>query len=118
MKENDYRILITSIFGNDTFINEITVALEYNYPILTQDVLPTKKQISTSSSLSNIEKSSSSNILENKLKLVRNLPGYKSLEKRMLQKKEAIGTEISRMIVLKDLKSNSTSDFLDLVILA
>ena len=62
MKENDYRILITSIFGNDTFINEITVALEYNYPILTQDVLPTKKQISISSSSSNNEQSSSSNI--------------------------------------------------------
>ena len=28
MKENDYRILITSMFGNDIFINEITVALE------------------------------------------------------------------------------------------
>ena len=43
MKENDYRILITSMFGNDKFINEITVALEYNYQILTQDILLTKK---------------------------------------------------------------------------
>ena len=43
MKENDYRILITSMFGNDKFINEITVALEYNYQILTQDILLIKK---------------------------------------------------------------------------
>ena len=43
MKDNDYCILITSMFETDKFINEITVALEYNYPILTQDVLPTKK---------------------------------------------------------------------------
>ena len=62
MKENDYRILITSMFGNDIFINEITVALEYHYPLLTQDVLPTKKQISNSSSSSNNKQSSSSNV--------------------------------------------------------
>ena len=37
MKENNYRILITSMFGNDIFINEITVTLEYHYPLLTQD---------------------------------------------------------------------------------
>ena len=43
MKENDYRILITSMLGNDKYINEITVALEYNYQILTQDILLTKK---------------------------------------------------------------------------
>ena len=62
IKENDYRILITSMFGNDISINEFAVALEYNYPLLTQDVLPTKKQNSTSSSSSNNEQSSSSNI--------------------------------------------------------
>ena len=44
MKENDYRILITFMLGNDIFINKITVALEYHYPLTTQDVLPTKKQ--------------------------------------------------------------------------
>ena len=44
MKENDYCILITSMFETDKFINEITVTLEYNYPIYTQDILPTKKQ--------------------------------------------------------------------------
>ena len=53
MKENDSRILITSMFGNNIFINEITVPLEYHYPLFTQDVLPTMKQISTSSSSSN-----------------------------------------------------------------
>ena len=44
MKENDYRILIIFMLGNDIFINKITVALEYHYPLTTQDVLPTKKQ--------------------------------------------------------------------------
>ena len=38
MKENDYRMLITSMFGNDIFINVITGTLEYHYPLLTQDV--------------------------------------------------------------------------------
>ena len=56
MKEYDYRSLVTSLFETDKFINEITDALAFNYPILTQDVLPTKKQISTSSSSSNIKK--------------------------------------------------------------
>ena len=28
MKKNDYRILITSMFENDTFINEISFAQE------------------------------------------------------------------------------------------
>ena len=55
MKDNDYRILIISMFGNNIFINGITVALEYHHPLTTQDVLPTKKQISTSSSSSNNE---------------------------------------------------------------
>ena len=62
MKENDSRILITSMFGNDTFINEITVALEYYYPLTIQHVLPTKTHIFISSSLSNNEQFSSSNI--------------------------------------------------------
>ena len=64
MKENYYRGLITSLFETDKFINEITDVLSFIYLILTQDILPTKKQISTSSSSSNIEKSSSSNIVE------------------------------------------------------
>ena len=62
MKDNDYRILITSMFGNDKFINEISVAQEYYHPLTTQDGLPTKKQIFTSSSSSNNEQSSSCNI--------------------------------------------------------
>ena len=90
MKENDYRMLITSMFGNDIFINVITGTLEYHYPLLTQDVLPTKKQISTSSSSSNNGQSSSSNIKKIKLKLVRNLPRYKSLEKRMTTKQKSV----------------------------
>ena len=45
MKENDYRLLITSMFENDTFVNEISGAQEYYHPINTQDILPTKKQI-------------------------------------------------------------------------
>ena len=61
MKENGYRILITSIFGNDKFINEITVTIEYNCPTLKMFTYK-EKQISTSSSSSNIEKSSSSSI--------------------------------------------------------
>ena len=89
MKENDHRILITSMFETDKVINEITDAPAYIYPILTQDVLPTKKQISTSSSSFNILKSSSSNIKKSKLKLVRNYPGYKCLEKRMTIKQKS-----------------------------
>ena len=38
MKENYYRILITSMFGNDKFINEILVAQEYYHLLTTQDV--------------------------------------------------------------------------------
>ena len=38
MKENDYRILITSMFGNEKFINEILVAQEYYHLLTTQDV--------------------------------------------------------------------------------
>ena len=82
MKENDYRILITSMFENDTFINEISFDQEYYHPINTQDILPTKKQIFPFSSSSNNEQSSSSNIKKSKLKIIRKVvPGYKSLEK-------------------------------------
>ena len=62
MKENNYRVLITSMFGNDTFINKISVAQEYYHLINNQDISPTKRQIFPSSSLSNNEQSSSSNI--------------------------------------------------------
>ena len=55
MKENDYRLLITSMFENDTFVNEISAAQEYYHPINTQDMLPTKKQIFPFSSSSNNE---------------------------------------------------------------
>ena len=117
MKENIYRILITYMFGNDTFINEISVAQEFYYPITTKNVLPTKKQIFPSSSSSNNQQSSSSNIKKSKLKIVSKVPGYKSLEKRMSTKqksafiKKAIGTEVTRNIFLKDLKWSSTIDF-------
>ena len=43
MKENDYRSLIISLFETDKFINGITDVLAFDYQILTQDVLPTKK---------------------------------------------------------------------------
>ena len=62
MKENEYRILITSMFGNKIFINEISVEQEYYHPLTTQHVLPTKTHIFISSSLSNNEQFSSSNI--------------------------------------------------------
>ena len=65
MKENDYRVLIVSMFENDTFVNEISVAQEYYHPINTQDILPTKKIFPLSSSSSN-KQSSSSNILKKK----------------------------------------------------
>ena len=87
MKENMYRILITFMFGNDTFINDISVAQEYYHPITTQKFLPTKKQIFPSSSSSNNEQSSSSNIKKIKLKIFSKVHGYKSLEKQMSTKK-------------------------------
>ena len=62
MKENNYRLLITSMFENNTFVNDISAAQEYYHPINTQDILPTKKQIFPFSSSSNNEQSSSSNI--------------------------------------------------------
>ena len=43
MKENDYRSLIISLFETDKFINGITDVFAFDYPILAQDVLPTKK---------------------------------------------------------------------------
>ena len=43
MKENDYRLLITFMFENDTFVNDISAAQEYYHPINTQDILPSKK---------------------------------------------------------------------------
>ena len=105
MKENNYRSLIKLLFETDKFINEITDALAFNHPIFTQDILPAKKQIPTSSTSSNSKK--------NKWKLVKNIHGYNLLEKRTTQhlRKKAIGKEMARMIFLKDLKSNSTSEF-------
>ena len=41
--ENKYRPLITSLFENDSFINDITAAQEFYNPINTQDILPLKK---------------------------------------------------------------------------
>ena len=35
MKENDYRSLITLLFGTDKFINDIMDALAFNHPIST-----------------------------------------------------------------------------------
>ena len=55
MKENDYRLLIPSMFENDTFVNEISATQEYYHPINTQDMLPTKKKIFPFSSSSNNE---------------------------------------------------------------
>ena len=40
IKENKYRPLITSLFDNDSFINDITAAQEFYNPINTQDILP------------------------------------------------------------------------------
>ena len=38
IRENDYRSLITSLFGNVLFINDITASKEYYNPISTQDI--------------------------------------------------------------------------------
>ena len=37
IKENEYRLLITSLFENDSFINDITASQEFYNPISTQD---------------------------------------------------------------------------------
>ena len=81
--ENEYRSLITSLFGNESFINEITASQEYYHPISTQDIFPSKKQIipstsstkiiSSSSSSTKIIPSSSSSTKKSKLKIVRNV---------------------------------------------
>ena len=38
MKENDCRLFITSVFENDSFVNEISAAQEYYHPINTQHI--------------------------------------------------------------------------------
>ena len=40
IKENEYRLLITSLFENDSFINDITASQEFYNPISTQDIFP------------------------------------------------------------------------------
>ena len=84
MKENDYRVLIVSMFENDTFVNEISVAQEYYHPINTQDILPTKKSslfplhLVINNPFRPIFKKKS------KLKIDRNVvSGYKCFEKRI-----------------------------------
>ena len=57
---NEYRSLITSLFENDLFINEITASQEYYNPINTQDMFPSKKQIIPFTSSTKIISSSSS----------------------------------------------------------
>ena len=81
MKENDYHSLITLLFETDKFINESTDTFNFNHPIFIQYILPTKKKILTSFTSSNSKKS--------KLKLIRNNPGYKCLEKRMRKRKKS-----------------------------
>ena len=82
IKENDYRLLITFMFENDSFVNEISAAQEYYHPSHTQDILPSKRQIFPFSSSSNNKQSSSSNIKKGKLKIDRNVaPRYKCFEK-------------------------------------
>ena len=81
--ENEYRSLITSLFGNESFINEITASQEFYYPINTQDIFPSAKQIisstsstkiiSSSSSSPKIIPSSSSSSKRSKLKIVRDV---------------------------------------------
>ena len=61
--ETDYRSLITSLFENETFINEITESQEYYNPISTQDISPSKKQIIPSTSSTKITSSSSTKII-------------------------------------------------------
>ena len=61
--ENEYRSLITSLFGNESFINEITASQEYYNPISTQDIFPSKKQIIPSSTKIISSSSSSTKII-------------------------------------------------------
>ena len=66
MTENDYRILITSMFEADKFIRWDYGCSWIQLPNPYSNFL-TKKKSSTSSSSTNIEKSSSSNIKKNEI---------------------------------------------------
>ena len=71
IKENEYCPLITSMFENDSFINDITAAQEFYNPISTQDTFPSKKEIiHSSSSSTKIIPSSSSSTKKSKLKII------------------------------------------------
>ena len=61
--ENEYRSLITSLYENESFINEIIDSQEYYNPISTQDIFFLQKKIIRSTSSTKITSTSSTKII-------------------------------------------------------
>ena len=118
VRENKYRPLITSLFENESFINDITAFQEYYNPISTQDIFLKKKQIipsssstkiiPSSSSSTKIIPSSSSSTKKSKLKNYQKCCVIDRVQKIVVKTKKyfilkkAIGSQISRMDFLND----------------
>ena len=108
IKENEYRLLITSLFENDLFINDITASQEFYNPISTQDIIPSQKQIipSSSSTTKIIPSSSSSTKIipssssSSKLNVIRNVVSS-TVYKKLSSKQKNLSLK----------KSNWLSDF-------
>ena len=62
IKENDYRSLITLLFGTDKLINDILDALAFNHPIFTQEYILSINYEKISSKDPNKSTNSSSNL--------------------------------------------------------